>query len=346
MAKSVGNVVAPQTVIAQSGADILRFWVAASDYSDDLRIGPEILKTFVETYRKLRNTIRWMLGSLAHYDAAAAKIDFGKSEVPYTDKHFEFDTGVPELERLMLHRLAELDADIREAYARFDYKRVVARLSVFLNTDLSAFYFDIRKDTLYCDPPSSLKRHASLAAIEQIFRAVTLWLAPILAFTCEEAWLSRYPDATSIHLEAFPEFPSEWRDDALATKWEKIRRVRSVVTGALEIERGQKRIGSSLEAAPIVYIADPDLRAAVTATDFAEVCITSDIAVEAGEGPAEAFRLADIGGVAIVPARAPGRKCARSWKISPDVGSDAEFPDVTPRDAQALRELAALGRWP
>ncbi len=204
MAKSVGNVVAPQTVIAQSGADILRFWVAASDYSDDLRIGPEILKTFVETYRKLRNTIRWMLGSLAHYDAAAKQV---------------IVADMPELERLMLHRLAELDSDIREAYARFDYKRVVARLSVFLNTDLSAFYFDIRKDTLYCDPPSSLKRHASLAAIEQIFRAVTLWLAPILAFTCEEAWLSRYPDATSVHLEAFPQIPAEWRDDALAAKW-------------------------------------------------------------------------------------------------------------------------------
>jgi isoleucyl-tRNA synthetase len=331
MAKSVGNVVAPQTVIKDSGADILRFWVAASDYSDDLRIGPEILKTFVETYRKLRNTIRWMLGSLAHYDAAAKQVTVA---------------DMPELERLMLHRLAELDTDIREAYARFDYKRVVARLSVFLNTDLSAFYFDIRKDTLYCDPPSSLKRHASLAAIEQIFRAVTLWLAPILAFTAEEAWLSRYSDAVSIHLEAFPEIPSEWRDDALAAKWEKIRRVRSVVTGALEIERGQKRIGSSLEAAPMVYITDPDLHAAVTATDFAEICITSDIAVEAGEGPAEAFRLADIGGVAVVPAQAPGRKCARSWKISPLVGSDAEFPDVTPRDAQALRELAALGRWP
>jgi isoleucyl-tRNA synthetase len=331
MAKSVGNVVAPQTVIKDSGADILRFWVAASDYSDDLRIGPEILKTFVETYRKLRNTIRWMLGSLAHYDAAAAKVATAE---------------MPELERLMLHRLAELDTDIREAYARFDYKRVVARLSAFLNTDLSAFYFDIRKDTLYCDLPSSLKRHASLATIEQIFRAVTLWLAPILAFTAEEAWLSRYPDATSIHLEAFPEIPSEWRDDALAAKWEKIRRVRSVVTGALEIERGQKRIGSSLEAAPIVYIADPELRAAVTATDFAEICITSDIAVEAGEGPAEAFRLPDVAGVAVVPVLAPGRKCARSWKISPLVGSDAEFPDVTPRDAQALRELAALGRWP
>ena len=187
MAKSVGNVVAPQTVITQSGADILRFWVAASDYSDDLRIGPEILKTFVETYRKLRNTIRWMLGSLAHYDEVFLSPRVrgeGKGEGPGesapTDPAphpsplpMNGEREFPELERLMLHRLAELDVEIREAYARFDYKRVVARLTAFLNTDLSAFYFDIRKDTLYCDPPSSVKRHAALETIEQIFRAVT-----------------------------------------------------------------------------------------------------------------------------------------------------------------------------
>ena len=330
MSKSLGNVVAPQTVIKDAGADILRLWVAASDYSDDLRIGPEILKTFVETYRKLRNTIRWMLGSLAHYDATST---------------VAFDS-MSELERLMLHRLAELDGEIRTAYEEFDYKRVVARLTAFLNTDLSAFYFDIRKDTLYCEPPSSERRRAALEAIEQIFRSVTLWLAPVLAFTCEEAWLSRYEQAVSVHMETFPEIPPSWRDEALAEKWEKIRRVRSVVTGALEIERAQKRIGSSLEAAPRVFIADAGLKAILESVDFAEVCITSDITIAAGEGPLDAFRLDDVSGVAVVPDRAQGRKCARSWKISPLVGSDPEFPDVSPRDAQALRELRALGQWP
>ena len=244
MAKSVGNVVAPQSVIKDSGADILRLWVAASDYSDDLRIGPEILKTFVETYKKLRNTIRWMLGALGHYEE-------GQPIVPQQ---------MGELERLMLHRLAELDPDIREAYARFDYKRVVARLSMFLNTDLSAFYFDIRKDALYCDAPSSLRRRAALDIIEQIFRCVTLWLAPILVFTAEEAWLSRYPDAVSVHLEPFPQVPTAWRDDALAAKWEKVRAVRAVVTGALEIERAKKTLGASLEAAPSVHVAEDALR--------------------------------------------------------------------------------------
>ena len=330
MSKSAGNVVAPQNIIKDAGADILRLWVAASDYSDDMRIGPEILKTFVETYRKLRNTIRWMLGSLAHYD-------------PANTTGFE---AMGELERLMLHRLAELDGEIRDAYANFDYKRVVARLTAFLNTDLSAFYFDIRKDTLYCEPPSSEKRRAALDAIERIFRSVTLWLAPVLAFTSEEAWLARYPEAVSVHLEAFPKIPSAWSDEALAEKWEQIRRVRSVVTGALEIERAQKRIGSSLEAAPWVFVEDAGLRAVLGTIDFAEVCITSNIAIEAGEGPIGAFRLSGTPGVAVLPALADGRKCARSWKISPLVGSDPEFPDVSPRDARALRELQALGQWP
>jgi isoleucyl-tRNA synthetase len=330
MSKSLGNVVAPQSVIKDAGADILRLWVAASDYSDDLRIGPEILKTFVETYRKLRNTIRWMLGSLAHYGAA-------------TTVSVE---EMGELERLMLHKLAELDGEIKKAYKDFDTKRVVARLTAFLNTDLSAFYFDIRKDTLYCEPPSSEKRRAALEAIEQIFRCVTLWLAPVLAFTSEEAWLSRYGQAVSVHLEDFPEVPSSWRDEALAEKWEKIRCVRSVVTGALEIERAQKRIGSSLEAAPRVFITDASLRAVLESVDFAEVCITSDIIIEAGKGPEDAFRLDDVSGAAVVTDRAQGRKCARSWKISRLVGSDPEFPDVSPRDARALRELRALGQWP
>ncbi len=330
MSKSLGNVTAPQTIIKEAGADILRLWVAASDTSDDLRIGAEILKTFVETYRKLRNTIRWMLGTLAHYDSTRV--------VAYEN--------MGELERLMLHRLSELDAEVRDAYSRFDHKRVVARLSSFLNSDLSAFYFDIRKDALYCDPPSSGKRLAALEAIEQIFRCVTLWLAPILVFTSEEAWLSRYPQKTSVHLETLPEVPASWRDDALAAKWEKIRRIRAVVTGAIEIERAQKRIGSSLEAAPQVFIADESLRAALDGVDFAEVCITSDISIASGEGPADAFRLDEVPGVAVVPRRAEGRKCARSWRISPLVGADPAYPEVTPRDAEALRELKSAGLWP
>jgi len=326
MSKSVGNVVSPQKVMQDSGADILRLWVAASDYSDDLRIGPEILKTFVETYRKLRNTIRWMLGSLAHFHEAD-RVD---------------PASMPELERFVLHRLAELDGEMREAYRAFDYKRVVALLNSFMTTDLSAFYFDIRKDALYCDPLSSHVRKSALTVIDQTFRAVATWIAPILAFTAEEAWLARYPQAESVHLETFPAIPAEWRDEALAERWAKVRRVRRVVTGALEIERAQKRIGASLEAAPTVFIADEALFEAVQGLDLAEIAITSGIRVERGEGPAEAFRLDEVKGVAVVPALAEGRKCARSWKVSPEVGSDPDYPDVTPRDAEALREWDRL----
>src|SRR3954469_4683799 len=323
MSKSLGNVVSPQDVIKDSGADILRLWVAASDYADDLRIGPEILKTFVETYRKLRNTIRWMLGSLAHFR--------DDDRVPAE--------RMPELERFILHRLAELDGEVREAYAAFDYKRVVALLNGFMTSDLSAFYFDIRKDALYCDPLSSLRRKSALTVIEETFRYVATWLAPILVFTAEEAWLARFPSAEgSVHLESFPDVPRGWRDEAVAARWAKIRRVRRVVTGALEIERAQKRIGASLEAAPVVYVADETLYRALEGVDLAEICITSDIRVLPGEGPPEAFRLDDVKGVAVVPALAQGRKCARSGKIPPDVGAAPAYPDVTPRDAAALRE--------
>jgi isoleucyl-tRNA synthetase len=324
MSKSLGNTVAPQEVIAKDGADILRLWTASADYSDDQRIGPDILKGVADLYRKLRNTLRWMLGTLAHHkgDEATALAD------------------MPELEKLILHRLAELDGAVREAYANFDYKKVVAQLSAFMTSDLSAFYFDIRKDALYCDPPSSVRRRASLTVVEETFRRLTTWLAPILAFTAEEAWLARYPSETgSVHLETFPETPAAWRDDALAEKWRKIRKARAGVTGALEIARAEKKIGSSLEAAPQAWIADPELLAALEGLDFAEVCITSGVSVQTGEGPAEAFRSPDAPGVAVIAALAEGRRCARSWRVTQDVGSDPAYPDVSARDAQALREL-------
>jgi isoleucyl-tRNA synthetase len=319
-------VIAPENVIKDSGADILRMWGCSADYWDDQRIGPEILKTAVETYRKLRNTLRWMLGNLAHFRAA-------ERIAP---------ERMPELERLMLHRLAELDPLVRSAYADFDYKRIFAALNSFMVVDLSAFYFDIRKDALYCDPYSSLTRKACLTVLDQLFRCTVTWLAPILCFTAEEAWLARDPEAVSVHLELFPTVPQAWWDDALAEKWRKLRNLRRVVTGALEVERAAKRIGSSLEAAPIIYAADPDLFGAAVDVDLAELCITSAATLVEGEGPPSAFHLDDVRGVAVEPERAQGRKCARSWKISEAVGLDPQFPEVTPRDANALREWEAM----
>ncbi len=329
MSKSLGNVVAPQDVMRQSGADILRMWVCASDYADDLRIGPEILKTTVETYRKLRNTLRWMLGNLAHF----REEDRVEPE------------AMPQLERLMLHRLAELDPLVRQSYADFDYKRIFATLNAFMTVDLSAFYFDVRKDVLYCDPISSTTRKACLTVLDHLFRCTVVWLAPMLCFTAEEAWLARYPSKDgSVHLELFPQVPPHWRDEALAEKWRKVRIVRRVVTGALEVARAAKRIGASLEAAPVIHVSDEALLAAIEGVDMAEVAITSAASVVRGAGPSDAFRLDDVPGVAVEFRPAPGRKCARSWKVLPSVGSDPDYPDVTPRDAQALREWDALSR--
>ncbi len=328
MSKSLGNTIAPQDIIKQYGADILRLWAASVDYTEDHRIGDEILKTNVDNYRKLRNSFRWMLGNLAHFRP--------EERVELAD--------MPELEKLMLSRLAELDKLVRQAYRDFDYKRIVSTLSNFMNLELSAFYFDIRKDALYCDPLSSVRRKAALTVLDHLFNCLTIWLAPILVFTMEEVWLERNPgDKSSVHLQLFPEIPSGWADTALDQKWKKIRAVRRVVTGALEIERREKNIGSSLEAAPIVYVADADLYAALHGQDFAEICITSSIDIRQAEGPAEAFRIPESPGVSVVFARAEGARCARSWKILPEVGSDPEYPDLSPRDARAMRERAEAG---
>ncbi len=322
MSKSKGNVVAPQDVMKESGADILRLWVATTDYWEDQRLGKAIIQTNIDAYRKLRNTIRWMLGTLAH--------DRGE-DIAFND--------MPELERLMLHRLAELDQLVRDGYDAFDFKRIARALIDFSNVELSAFYFDIRKDALYCDAPSSPRRRASLAVIRKLFECLVTWLAPVLPFTAEEAWLSRDPSAVSVHLEQFPIVPAEWRDEALAEKWKKVRDVRRAVTGALEVERRDKRIGSSLEAAPVVHVADAALLQALDGQDFAEICITSGITIVDGKGPEGAFRLDDLSTVSVEPKLADGVKCARSWRITADVGSDPAFPDVSARDAAALREL-------
>ena len=327
MSKSLGNVVTPQEVIKGSGADILRLWVMTSDYAEDLRLGKTILQTNIDSYRKLRNTIRWLLGNLAH--------DSGE-KVALAD--------MPELEQLMLHRLYEIDKTVRAGYDAFDFKRITKALMDFAVLDLSAFYFDIRKDTLYCDAPSNMARKASLHVLREVFDHLVTWLAPMLPFTMEESWLSRHPNAESVHLEQFGDVPESWRNDALAAKWKNIRKVRRVVTGALEVARRDKVIGSSLEAKPLVYVNDEALIAAISGLDMAEICITSGIVLSHENPPAGLFTLEDVAGVSVQFAHAEGTKCARSWKITDDVGSDPAWPDVSARDAKALHELQALGK--
>jgi isoleucyl-tRNA synthetase len=325
MSKSLGNVVAPQDVMRQSGAEILRLWAMSSDYAEDLRIGQDIIKANIESYRKLRNTLRFLLGNLAHYRADLA--------VPYQE--------MPGLERFMLARLVELDALLRAGYDAFDFKRIFHALLNFAVNDLSAFYFDIRKDALYCDPYDSVTRRAALTVLNHLFEALTAWLAPMLCFTMEEAWLNRFPGENgSVHLRQFPQVPREWRNELMLDKWRKVRQVRRVVTGALEIERKEGRIGSSLEAAPRVYVADKELRAALQGVNLAEIVITSGARLLLGEGP-DAFRLDEVKGVAVVFERAKGTKCARSWKVLEEVGTDPEFPELSLRDAEAVRQFDA-----
>jgi isoleucyl-tRNA synthetase len=306
MSKSLGNTTAPEDVIRQYGADILRLWVAQTDYSADLRIGPEILKGTADGYRRLRNTLRFLLGALDGFEAAE-RVEAA---------------AMPELDRWVLHRLSELDRTVRDGYAAFEFQKVFQALFQFCTVDLSALYFDIRKDALYCDAATSLRRRSARTVLDALFERLVTWLAPMLPFTMEEVWLERFPGETSsVHLVDFPETPVDWHDAALAAKWEDIRRVRRVVTGALEVERREKRIGASLEAAPIVHVEEPALRAALESVDFADVCITSGLRVTQVPGPLDAFTLEDVPGVAVVPALADGEKCARCWKVLDDVGT-------------------------
>ena len=328
MSKSLGNTLAPNEIAKKYGAEIMRLWTASQDYTDDLRISEEILKSSVDGYRKMRNTLRYLLGALDGFDE---------------NERLPLDR-MPSLERWVLHRLTELDDLVREGYAAYDFKKVYSALFNFCTVDLSAFYLDVRKDSLYCDRPDADRRRAARTVMDEVFSRLTVWLAPIMPFTMEEAWLSRFPSETdSVHYRTFPDTPAVWHDGARSERWRTIRRLRRAVTGALEIERREKRIGSSLEAAPDVFTTDPAYRQALDAEaggdvdDFlAEICITSQARLMDGEGPADGFRLEDVADVSVRPEKAAGRKCARSWKFSPEVGSDERHPGLTLRDADAV----------
>lgn len=303
MSKSLGNGVDPLEVIEQSGADILRIWVVSSDFTEDLRVGPGILKHTVDHYRRLRNTLRYVLGALEGYSEAEA-IDPAR---------------MPELERWVLHRIAEVDAVVRRCTDDFDFHTMFLTLHQFCAVDLSAFYFDIRKDSLYCDDPASDRRRSVRTVMAHLHQCLTTWLAPICCFTAEEAWRARHGgEADSVHLQAYPTVPAAWRDEALAAKWAVIRSVRRVVTGALELERAEKRIGSSLQAAPTVYVSAAE-KAAFDGLDPAEIFITSAATLVEGAGPEDAYRLPEVEGVACVPGTAEGGKCERCWRVLPEV---------------------------
>jgi isoleucyl-tRNA synthetase len=294
MSKSVGNVIDPLAIIRDNGADILRMWVASTDYFEDVRIGKEVLAGTSDAYRKLRNTFRYLLGALG---------DFSPEErLPASE--------MPELERWVLHRLAELDAELRAAADGFEFNRYTRAITSFANDDLSAFFFDIRKDSLYCDAPTDPKRRAYRTVLDTVFEALVRWVSPILCFTAEEVWQSRYPDEGSVHLETWPEIDAGWRDEALGEKWENIRAVRTRVTEAIEPLRREKVIGSSLEAKVDLTLGDEAAAEAVSTVSFDEICIVSELSASFGERD----------GVAI--ARTERDKCGRCWRYLPEVVED------------------------
>jgi isoleucyl-tRNA synthetase len=337
MSKSIGNTIEPEEIQKQYGIEILRIWTASGDYTEDLRISDEIIKGSVETYRKLRNTVRYLLGALDGWTADEA-VDAAK---------------MPGLERWVLHRLAELDAQVKAAYTVYDFKRIMSLLINFAGVDLSAVYFDIRKDSLYCDPRFDTldawdeatafygnRRRAARTVMAAVLERLLTWLAPVMPFTMEEAFLESHLSgkADSVHLLLFPETPEGWKDDELAARWAKIFTVRRVVTGALEVERREKRIGASLEAAPVVHIADEALVKAFDGEDAGDLFITSGATlVNTAEGKGGGFTLDDTPGVVVYPEKAEGIKCRRSWKYFDPASADPSFPDITPRDALAVK---------
>ncbi len=336
MSKSLGNVVAPQDVMQQSGADILRLWVVGSDYSEDLRIGPEILKRQSDIYRRLRNTLRYLLGALDGF-APAERVSVEAVGIGVGGVEMRGGEALPELERWVLHRLAELDRLVRRSIEAFDFHGMFTALYNFCALDLSAFYFDVRKDRLYCDAPGDIRRRAVRTVLDLTFDRLVRWLAPILCFTAEEAWLARHGDTPqrSIHLELYTRTPQSWLDPTLGERWAELRELRRVVTGAIEVERGAKRLGSSLQAAVEVF-APERLAGLARGIDLAELCITSAATLRTGPVPEDAFTLPDVAGIGVRVWLAPGQRCERCWRVLPEVGGVPDHSDLCRRCSEVV----------
>ena len=296
MSKSLGNTINPLDLMRDYGADILRLWALSVDFTEDHRIGKEILSGVADQYRKLRNTLRYLLGALDGFSQV--------ERLPVAD--------MPELERYILHLLAEMDAKLRVAVNDYDFNTYTRLLSDFVNNDLSAFFFDIRKDSLYCDASTALKRRAYRTVLDALFHALVRYAAPVLVFTSEEVWGTRYPDAGSVHLLEWPQVDAQWRDMALGARWNDVRRARSLVSETIEPLRRAKEIGSSLEASFILTVSDASAYSTLTAIDFAEVCIVSSARVML-----DAF---DDGSVTV--AKTANHKCGRCWRHLPEVTTD------------------------
>ncbi|MFD1765944.1 isoleucine--tRNA ligase [Sphingorhabdus buctiana] len=302
MSKSVGNTVDPLKVMETNGADIIRLWALSVDFTEDHRIGDEILKGVADQYRKLRNTFRYLLGALDGFSEEERVSDVAQ---------------MPELERYVLHLLADMDAKLKIAVNDFDYNSYVRLLSDFANNDLSAFFFDIRKDCLYCDAPDSLKRRSYRTVLDILFHSMVRYAAPVLVFTAEEVWASRYPDADSVHLLEWPEVDAGWINVNLSDKWSHLRDLRSTVLEPIEVMRREKIVGSSLEAVVKLRVKDAFLEERANSLDFTEICIAAEVEVTGfTDDSVDDARQITFSG------KTTNHKCGRCWRHLPEVEED------------------------
>jgi isoleucyl-tRNA synthetase len=310
MSKSLGNVVDPQKMIGQYGADILRLWTMTSDYAEDIKIGQDMLKSTTDLYRRIRNTFRFLLGALEGFSEQEAIFDL-KDWSLKENKNLQ---DLPELEQYMLSRLLKMDEEIKNHILNYEFTKLSNKLHHFCNNELSAFYFDIRKDRLYCDAPNLFERRACRSVLAIILRALTAWFAPVLSFTTEEVWSYRpkdvFEDLESIHLFEFPNFPEEWENNVLEEKWQSIIALRKDVLAAIEPLRANKELGSSLEAAPTIVLSEEKMNI-FKSIDFSEVCITGPVIYQNGD-------------TKIAIEKAKGEKCERCWKVLPEVSETKE----------------------
>ena len=301
MSKSKGNTISPLDLMRDYGADIIRLWALSVDYTEDHRIGDEILKGVADGYRKLRNTLRYLLGALDGFSDA--------ERLPVAE--------MPELERYMLARLGVLDGVLRGAVDQFDFNTYIRGLAEFCNEELSAFYFDIRKDSLYCDAPGDLRRRACRTVMDTLFHALIRYLAPVLVFTAEEAWGTRFPDAGSVHLLEWPEVPAAEADEA---RWAALRQLRTEVLEAIEPLRREKIVRSSLEAQ--VAVPDSAIPDGVDDALLAELFITGAVTRHNGDG--------------VQVGKVDDAKCGRCWRLLPEVVEDGA---LCGRCADAIRQV-------
>jgi len=302
MSKSTGNIIAPEEILKKYGADILRAWVAASDYSEDLRLDHSILEQHAESYRKIRNTFRFILGNLIDQ-----KINFDLNS-----KEIE---KWPELERFMLHQIFALNKKFEKYFKEYNFHKLYKELLNFCSLDLSAFYFDIRKDILYCDDIKSPQRQICINLLSLVLDMLLKWFAPILSFTTEEIFqIINQGKNSSIHLENFPNIPPKWENKKLFNKWDKLKIIRNVVNASIEVKRSTKEIGSSLEADVQVYLGEEYLKL-VKNFNLSEYFITSNAIAKPMINDDKLFKLDEVNNVKVLVTKAKGKKCSRCWKI-------------------------------